>query len=104
MTQIYAELEGGRCLLAVDGHATGSAEVCAAISGLVYALAGYAANAESEGRAEIFTEELESGKVRLHLHGDDRTVGACEAILIGLLQIAEQFPEYVQMEFGDEKF
>ena len=23
MTQVYAELEGGRCLLVLDGHATG---------------------------------------------------------------------------------
>ena len=63
MTTGYAELEGGRCLLVLDGHATGSPSVCAAISGLVYALAGYLTNAEREVRAEVYASEQETARV-----------------------------------------
>lgn len=102
MTTGYAELEGGRCLLALDGHATGSPDVCAAVSGLVYALAGYLSNAELEGRAEVYALELESGKVRLHCRGDDRVTGACEAAVLGLMQLARQYPERIQVELASE--
>ena len=91
MTTGYAELEGGRCLLVLDGHATGSPSVCAAISGLVYALAGYLTNAERE-----------PGRVRIHASGDDRCVGACEAVLLGLCQLAESEPDYLRMEISEE--
>ena len=102
MTCGYAELEGGRCLLVLDGHAAGSPEVCAAISGLAYALAGYLVNAEKDGRADVYAAELSSGQVRIHANGDDRCVGACEAVLLGLRQISAQYPDYLQMEFGEE--
>lgn len=102
MTTGYAELEGSRCLLTLDGHATGSPAVCAAISGLVYALAGYLTNAERDGRAEGYAMELEPGRVRIHASGDDRCVGACEAVILGLCQLAESEPEYLTMEILDE--
>lgn len=102
MTKGYAELEDGRCLLVLDGHATGSPAVCAAVSGLVYALAGYLTNAERDGRAEGYAMELEPGRVRIHASGDDRCVGACEAVILGLCQLAESEPEYLTMEILDE--
>lgn len=102
MTRGYAELDGGRCLLSLEGHATGSPEVCAAISGLAYALAGYLVNAEQEGRAEVYTLSMEEGNVVIHGSGDSRVVGACEAVLLGLRQIAAQYPDYLQMDFGEE--
>ena len=102
MTTGYAELEGGRCLLVLDGHATGSPSVCAAISGLVYALAGYLTNAEREVRAEVYAAELEPGRVRIHASGDDRCVGACEAVLLGLCQLVESEPDYLRMEIFEE--
>ena len=101
MTQGYAELEGGRCLLALDGHATGSPEMCAAISGIVYALAGYLANAGRDGFAEFYRMELESGKVRIHCHGDDRVTAACEMAIIGLRQLEKAHPDLLQMDLQE---
>ena len=101
MTTGYAELEGGRCLLTLDGHATGSPDVCAAVSGLVYALAGYLSNAELEGRAEVYALELESGKVRIHCHGDDRVTAACEMAIIGLRQLEKAHPDLLQMDLQE---
>ena len=102
MTQVYAEMEGGRCLLTLEGHATGSTEVCAAISCLVYALAGYLANAGRDGFAEVYTMDMEDGKVCLHCHGDDRVTAACEVAIIGLRQLEKQYPELVQVDFREE--
>ena len=102
MTTVYAELEGGRCLLALDGHATGSPPVCAAISGLVYALAGYLLNAEQDGYGQVYRLELESGKVRIHCHGDDRVVAACETAIIGLRQLEQTYPELVHVELPED--
>ena len=102
MTQGYAELEGGRCLLALDGHATGSPEVCAAISGIVYALAGYLTNAGRDGFAEVYRMELESGKVRIHCHGDDRVTAACEMAVIGLRQLEQEYPDCIRMEYLED--
>ena len=102
MTQVYAELEGGRCLLDVEGHATGSPEVCAAVSGIVYALAGYVANAERDGHGEIYSMRMDSGRALLHVHGDDRVCGACEMALIGLMQIAKQHPEHINVNVAPD--
>ena len=101
MTQVYAELEGGRCLLALDGHATGSPEMCAAISGIVYALAGYLSNGERDGFAEVYHMELESGRVRIHCRGDDRVTAACEMAIIGLGQLGKARPDLIQMDLQE---
>ena len=45
MPQVYAERDGQRCILSAQGHATGSVEACAAVSGILSALAGYVTNA-----------------------------------------------------------
>lgn len=114
MTEIYAELEGGRCLLDLEGHAVrdpaepdggeaeeGSAtgvQVCAAVSAIVYALAGYILNAEREGRAEVYAMRLGSARACLHVHGDDRVEGACEAAILGLRQLEGRYGAYLHME------
>lgn len=102
MTKVYAEFEGGRCLLNLEGHATGSPEVCAAVSGIVYALAGYVTNAERDGHAEIYSMIMDSGRALLHFHGDDRVCGACEMAFVGLMQIEKQHPEHIKVNFAPD--
>ena len=102
MTNAYAEFEGGRCLLNVEGHATGNPEVCAAVSSLVYALAGYITNASKDGNAEIYTMQLDSGNAVIHFHGDDMVCAAFELVIVGLMQLAKQHPEQVKMTFPQE--
>lgn len=100
MTRIYAEMDGPRCTLSAQGHATGSVEACAAISGILYALAGYVTNAKQERYIEFYTWMVESGKVLLDFNGDEGTTAAFEMAVIGLLQIAKAHPEQVCMETG----
>lgn len=98
MTRIYAEQDGQRCTISARGHATGSVEACAAISGILYALAGYVTNAQQERPIEVYTWIMESGKVLLDFNGDGETAAAFEMAVIGLLQIAQAHPEQVCME------
>lgn len=102
MTNVYVEMEGGRCLLVLNGHATGSSEVCAAISCLVYALAGYITNAERDGVVEIYSMDMAAGKVRLHFHGDGRATAAFEMAIIGLRQLEKQYPDLIRMDFLED--
>ena len=78
MTQVYAERDGQRCILSAQGHATGSVEACAAVSGILYALAGYVTNAMRERYVEVYTWRMESGDVQLDFDGDDGTAAAFE--------------------------
>lgn len=98
MTRIYAEYgaEVGRCYLSVKDHATGSEKVCAAVSGLVYALAGYLHNATG---VDVRAESLESGDAVIEFWGDQMAVGAFLCTVIGLGQIARQYPDYVDMDY-----
>lgn len=100
MTRIYAEMDGPRCTISAQGHATGSVEACAAISGILYALVGYVTNAKQERYIEFYTWMVESGKVLLDFNGDEGTTAAFEMAVIGLLQIAKAHPEQVCMETG----
>ncbi len=94
MTQIYFERDAPSFRVSAQGHATGSVEVCAAVSGILYALAGYLKNAPE---AEVMTFRLESGDVELDFTGAAGCAGAWEMALIGLKQIAQKYPEQVRV-------
>lgn len=97
MTKAYYKMDRSKMFLCLQGHAVGSPEVCAGISAIVYALAGYLKNAEAENRANIYTIDLNSGNVELQVTGDDRTGGAFESAIIGLKQIAQKYPDYLKI-------
>lgn len=101
MTRVYAERDGNRYTICANGHATGSPEVCAAISGLLYALAGYVRNA-SDGSTLAYDERLESGNVQLHFRGGEGAGGAFDMAVIGLKQIEAKYPELVSVEYLEE--
>lgn len=101
MTRVYAERDGNRYTIYANGHATGSPEVCAAISGLLYALAGYVRNA-SDGSTLAYDERLESGNVHLHFRGGEGAGGAFDMAVIGLKQIEAKYPELVSVEYLEE--
>lgn len=101
MTRVYAERDGNRYTIYANGHATGSPEVCAAISGLLYALAGYVRNA-SDGSTLSYDERLESGNVQLHFRGGEGAGGAFDMAVIGLKQIEAKYPELVSVEYLEE--
>lgn len=102
MTRIFANrgVEEGRCYLSVIGHAEGSEKACAAISGLVYALAGYLINSTG---VMVRVDTLDSADAVFDFLGDRDAVGAFTCVVIGLAQIAKEYPDQVQMEYVETK-
>lgn len=89
---------GGEMGLVLDGHAQGSSEVCSAVSAIAYALAGMVTNAAAEGTAQALETELRSAHASIRFRGGAQEAGAWRMAVIGLKQIAETYPEYLQME------
>lgn len=86
--------QGERNELEISGHATGSPVVCAAVSAIAYALAGYLAN-----RDPCAVVELTDGRAHLS------AVGADEAFLvayIGLKQIEMSNPDFVAVKQAEK--
>jgi len=82
--------------LHVKDHATGSPQVCAGVSAIVYALAGWLANF---GTPEQDTVILDSGKAFFSVDsGKEGVKAAFDLAVIGLLQIAKGHPEHLQVE------
>jgi len=98
MTRVYAERSGNRCILSAKGHATGSVEVCAAISAIVYALAGYLMNHD----IKISEQRMEEADVLLDFSGDECAAAAFEVAVIGLAQIGQQYPGLLQVNFQEK--
>lgn len=96
MTNITMQSSGGKYRLTAIGHATGSREVCAAVSGLVYALGGYLKNLEARGAAETGTFLLESGAAEIMAAGDAARA-PFEMAAIGLLQLQASYPKQVRV-------
>lgn len=88
MLQAVIETHGGIHRIECIGHATGSEQVCAAVSGLMTALAGYLVNHNEQNIKHI---TLESGNGVIMFKGAH---AAFEMTKIGLLQIAQAYPKY----------
>nr|DAY01393.1 MAG TPA: YsxB-like protein [Caudoviricetes sp.] len=101
MTTVYAERDGTRYTLFANGHATGRPEVCAAISGILYALGGYIKNAEG-GSTLAYDQTMESGRVAFHFNGDSAAGGAFDMAVIGLKQIEAKYPDCIRVEYQEE--
>lgn len=101
MVKVYAESDGNRYLLSAQDHATGSEQVCAAVSALVYAFAGYVLNAKENRKAMVHNIKLESGKALIHCHGDRDVGTSFDTVVLGLKQIEASNPEFIQVEMGE---
>lgn len=87
--------------LKLAGHATGSERVCAAISGIVYALAGYLVN---DTETEMLTQWMEPGDTSLQFICGERGLAAMQMACIGLMQIEKAEPEYVRTKISKNIF
>ena len=94
MTQVYLEQEGQRYTVSCQGHATGSVEACAAVSCLVYTLAGWLRNTS----IPVLKEKLEDGKALIQFHGGDAAQTAFDMITVGFLQLQAQYGDYIHAD------
>lgn len=95
MVEIVFEEAGNRFYLAMYGHAgynPGNDVVCAGVSAIIYALAGYIANAEG---LKVNSDKYEPGEAEFDVEGDARQ--AFEMAYIGLAQISQEYPDNVQV-------
>ena len=99
MTRVTLKECDGRYSVACVGHATGSCEVCAAVSTLVYTLLGWLKNADG---VALEKEEIADGYAEIEFSGADEARVAFELISIGLLQIAAAKSNF--LEVFSEKF
>ncbi len=92
MTRVYTERKGKETLVALEGHATGREDVCAAVSGLVCAYIGYLQNSGDAVKKCV----TEPGHVRIVSEGDG--IEAYNMLVIGLMQLAAAAPEHVKID------
>ena len=99
MTKVYARKHGGSYLVQAKGHATGSVEVCAAVSGLLYALAGFLQN-RPESVRDVHIK-LESADAELRFRGKDAADAVFLQTVIGLAQLEAAEPEYISVDYKE---
>ena len=86
MTRVTLKSDDGRYSVVCEGHATGSVEVCAAVSTLVYTLLGYLKNADG---VAVENELIADGYTEIEFTGGKSARVAYELISIGFLQLAK---------------
>lgn len=94
MTDVYCEKDGNRYTVTARGHATGSVEICAAISTLVYSLAGWLRNVD----ATVYTERLEPGDACLSYQGDADGETVFNFVCIAFLQLEMAYPANIKVD------
>ena len=94
MTRVTLKEGGGRYSVVCEGHATGSVEVCAAVSTLVYTLLGYLKNADG---VAVENAELADGYAEIEFSGGECARVAYELICIGFLQLAMAKGELIEV-------
>ena len=99
MTQITVQQEKDVVTLLFQGHAgredPGNNIVCAAISSIVQALAGFLLN--YAGPQNVYANERTSGRAKFYFRLTQITEPAFLLCPIGLKQIARDYPEEVKL-------
>lgn len=94
MTVVRISAEKNLCILTAKGHAgysdSGNDIVCAGISTMLYALAGYVSNSGLESHIR-----MAPGDVEIACTGDTQQVFLMT--YIGLAQLAEKFPKNISI-------
>lgn len=102
MTEVKAArakfLNGGYYSIELFGHATGSDKVCAAVSGLVYALAGYLDNDTDVRWKNV---DLSPGLASFDWEGGAESEGAWRMAIIGLAQLEKAEPERIKVHIPE---
>ena len=84
MTRVTIYSDGSAREIIAEDHATGNVQVCAAVSTLLYSLAGWLINNSEHLHAAPYVE-MQPGKSHLLLDGDREAAAAFELVKIGFL-------------------
>ena len=98
MTKIYYNRSKDEHELSIYGHAgydnEGRDIICSAVSAIAYALLGFLENEAND--TSDYDYMTESGKLCVTADTSERVDAAFDMALIGLAQIARQYPDYVR--------
>lgn len=98
MTHVKLSRDGTRCAVSCEGHATGDAAVCAAVSMLIQTAAAWARGTE----AVIFDLKLDPGDGRLEYDAGEDGLVLLEVLHVGFWLLARRYPEIVELEIVDK--
>lgn len=93
MTQVTLERDGSVFTVRAEGHATGSVEVCAAVSCLLYTLAAWL-TAHEDIPSTVRLEDADATVVMI----GSACETAFEMLCAGFLSLQKTAPEYVAVE------
>lgn len=101
MIRCSYKTDGKTHSLMVLGHAGYNDEgrdiVCAGVSAVTYSLVGWLVNHEKD--TSYLYKFVESGSTSIICEGNEAIKTAFEVAVIGLAQIAKQYPDYMTMEY-----
>jgi uncharacterized protein YsxB (DUF464 family) len=101
MIQADIRIDGNEFSFELQGHAEfnpGNDIVCAGVSAIAYALLGYLEN-NQDRITDFYENDICSGFICIRLSGADALTPAFEMAAIGIMQIANQYPENVKANF-----
>lgn len=98
MTRVSLKQQGQRYTVSCKGHATGSPEVCAAVSCLTYTLAGWLRNTS----VLVLEERLVDGDALIRYCGGAAAETAFDMICVGFLQLQQEYGDYISVDFSAE--
>lgn len=97
MTRVTLLRSGPTYTVRCQGHATGSVEACAAVSCLVYTLAGWLHNMATL----TLHEKLESADAEIIFAGGKEAETVFDMICVGFLQLEKEYSAFVSVDFRD---
>lgn len=95
MTQVTARREGGDYTLVMEGHATGSPQVCAGASSIASSLKNYLRNEKNVVVHQIVEG---SGRFEARFSGAEAAEAAWKMAVIGLISLSKAAPEIVKVD------
>lgn len=94
MTQVKLTQDGNKYTVTATGHATGSVEMCAAISSLLYALDGWLANSD----VIVSEKRMDDADVHIVFVGGERCETVFDMVTIGFLRLQETDRERIKVD------
>lgn len=101
MTEITISMKYDKVKIRAKGHATGSEQVCSAISALMYSLEAWIIN--NPDCVRKYFSDFEAGDVHIEfIPVESESYTALEFLVTGLVSLAKNYGEYVTVSVSSE--